>query len=48
MLQMYRKSSIAKYEFNKDVLQHLCGTTSGTVIFKEHCLVNASMNAFRS
>ena len=48
MLQIYRKSSIAKYEFNKDVLQHLCGTTSGTVIFKEHCLVNASMNAFCS
>ena len=35
-----------KSEFNKDALQHLCGTASGTVTFKEHCLVNASI--FRS
>ena len=32
-----------KCEINKDALQRLCGTASGTTIFKEQCLVNASI-----
>ena len=32
-----------KCEFNKDVLQYLCRTASETIIFKEHCLMNASI-----
>ena len=32
-----------KYEFITDALQHLCGTVSETAIFKEHCLINASI-----
>ena len=32
-----------KSEFNKDALQHLCGTASGIAVFKEHWTVNASI-----
>ena len=43
ILQIYRRIPMSKCEFNKDVLQYLCGTASETIIFKEHCLMNASI-----
>ena len=32
-----------KYEFIKDALEHLCESAFETAIFKEHCLINASV-----
>ena len=32
-----------KYEFIKDALEHLCESAFKTAIFKEHCLINASV-----
>ena len=32
-----------KYEFIEDALQHLCETAFEKAIFKEHCLINASI-----
>ena len=36
-----------RIEFVKDALQHLCGTASETAIFKENCLMNASIFCFQ-
>ena len=34
---------MSKCEFNKDALQHICGTATGKAIFKQRWLVNVSI-----
>ena len=41
--QIYRRTPMPKYEFIEDALQQLSGTASKTAVFKEHCLMNASI-----